>query len=127
MFFFFFSSRRRHTRYWRDWSSDVCSSDLLESIGTLAGGIAHDLNNTLTPILMSIDMLREFVTDQSALGLLATLQSSAQRGANLVQQVLSFARGVDGQRITVNPLHLMRELHKVMHETFPKSIDVQLA
>src|SRR5215217_9159445 len=27
-FFFFFSSRRRHTRYWRDWSSDVCSSDL---------------------------------------------------------------------------------------------------
>src|SRR5215217_2672682 len=28
MFFFFFSSRRRHTRYWRDWSSDVCSSDL---------------------------------------------------------------------------------------------------
>ena len=98
----------------------------LESIGTLAGGIAHDLNNTLTPILMSIDMLREFVTDESALGLLATLQSSAQRGANLVQQVLSFARGVDGQRITVNPLHLMREWHKVMRETFPKSIDVQL-
>src|SRR3712207_8318699 len=28
VFFFFFSSRRRHTRYWRDWSSDVCSSDL---------------------------------------------------------------------------------------------------
>ena len=28
IFFFFFSSRRRHTRYWRDWSSDVCSSDL---------------------------------------------------------------------------------------------------
>src|SRR5581483_12081181 len=28
LFFFFFSSRRRHTRYWRDWSSDVCSSDL---------------------------------------------------------------------------------------------------
>jgi PAS domain S-box-containing protein len=98
----------------------------LESIGTLAGGIAHDLNNTLTPILMAVDMLREFVTDENALGLLATLQGSAQRGADLVQQVLSFARGVDGQRITVNPLHLMRELHKVMHETFPKSIDVQL-
>src|SRR3712207_8082739 len=28
LIFFFFSSRRRHTRYWRDWSSDVCSSDL---------------------------------------------------------------------------------------------------
>src|SRR3712207_9574629 len=33
MLFFFFSSRRRHTRYWRDWSSDVCSSDL----GAVAG------------------------------------------------------------------------------------------
>src|SRR5882757_7228831 len=31
IFFFFFSSRRRHTRYWRDWSSDVCSSDLLST------------------------------------------------------------------------------------------------
>src|SRR5258707_8667924 len=31
--FFFFSSRRRHTRYWRDWSSDVCSSDLVAEVG----------------------------------------------------------------------------------------------
>src|SRR5947209_16079799 len=31
-FFFFFSSRRRHTRYWRDWSSDVCSSDLINPL-----------------------------------------------------------------------------------------------
>src|SRR5947209_16683447 len=31
-FFFFFSSRRRHTRYWRDWSSDVCSSDLFADL-----------------------------------------------------------------------------------------------
>jgi PAS domain S-box-containing protein len=98
----------------------------LESIGTLAGGIAHDLNNMLTPILMSVDMLREFVTDESGLALLATMQSSAQRGADLVQQVLSFARGVEGQRITVNPLHLMRDLLKVMHDSFPKSIEVRL-
>src|SRR3712207_300915 len=32
VFFFFFSSRRRHTRYWRDWSSDVCSSDLVQNV-----------------------------------------------------------------------------------------------
>ena len=80
----------------------------------------------LTPILMSVEMLREFVPDEAGRSLLATMQSSAQRGADLVQQVLSFARGVDGQRVTVNPLHLMRELLKVMRETFPKSIDVQL-
>jgi PAS domain S-box-containing protein len=98
----------------------------LESIGTLAGGIAHDLNNMLTPILMSVDLLKGFVTDEGGLALLAAMQSSAQRGADLVQQVLSFARGVDGQRITVNPLHLMRELLKVMHDSLPKSIEVRL-
>src|SRR3712207_4551206 len=38
--FFFFSSRRRHTRYWRDWSSDVCSSDLNEYVKIFASGIA---------------------------------------------------------------------------------------
>jgi CheY-like chemotaxis protein len=66
------------------------------------------------------------VSDEAGLSLLATMQNSARRGADLVQQVLSFARGVDGQRITVNPLHLMRDLLKVMRDTFPKSIDVQL-
>src|SRR3712207_8537881 len=40
--FFFFSSRRRHTRYWRDWSSDVCSSDLEENIpGQWLGSTCH--------------------------------------------------------------------------------------
>src|SRR3712207_8964776 len=37
MFFFFFSSRRRHTRYWRDWSSDVCSSDLAARVEVVRG------------------------------------------------------------------------------------------
>jgi len=96
----------------------------LESIGTLAGGIAHDLNNMLTPILMSVDMLQQTVTDEQAQGLLATMRHSAQRGADLVKQVLSFARGVEGQRITVDPLHLMRELLSVIRGILPKSIDV---
>src|SRR6476620_11411680 len=49
MFFFFFSSRRRHTRYWRDWSSDVCSSDLIADGAAEAGakfdGRAIDLTD----------------------------------------------------------------------------------
>ena len=96
----------------------------LESIGTLAGGIAHDLNNMLTPILMSVDMLQQTVTDEHAQGLLATMRHSAQRGADLVKQVLSFARGVEGQRITVDPLHLMRELLSVIRGILPKSIEL---
>src|SRR3712207_8954749 len=39
LFFFFFSSRRRHTRYWRDWSSDVCSSDLVYLTAVLSVSI----------------------------------------------------------------------------------------
>jgi PAS domain S-box-containing protein len=97
----------------------------MESIGTLAGGLAHDLNNVLAPIVMSIDMLKALVPTADGLALLSTLQGSAQRGATLVKQVLSFARGVDGQRIAVNPLLVMRDLLEVIRDTFPKSVDVR--
>lgn len=97
----------------------------MESIGTLAGGIAHDLNNVLAPILMSVEILKMSFVDEESQNLLHTVQNSAQRGADLVKQVLSFARGVEGQRVIVNPLHLMRELLKVMRDTFPKTISVR--
>ena len=96
----------------------------MESIGTLAGGIAHDLNNVLSPILMSVGMLKDLVRNEQDAEVLETIQGSALRGAALVKQVLSFARGLDGEKVNVNPLHLMRELVKVMKETFPKSIEV---
>lgn len=96
----------------------------MESIGTLAGGIAHDLNNVLAPILMSIDILREAVQRETDQELLTTLGRSAQRGAELVKQVLSFARGVEGERILVNLVPLVREIVAVMKDTFPKSIQV---
>ena len=96
----------------------------LESIGTLASGIAHDLNNMLTPILMAVSVLDEIVTDETGRGVLATVHSSAQRGADLVKQVLSFSRGVEGQRIPVDSVRLMRDLIGVMRGTLPKSIDI---
>lgn len=97
----------------------------LESIGTLAGGMAHDLNNLLTPILMSVEMLQETVTDESSCALLATMRTSAHRSADLVKQVLSFAKGVEGQRLPVNLRHLMRDLLGVIGGTLPKSIDAR--
>ncbi|HTI70354.1 MAG TPA: response regulator [Candidatus Limnocylindria bacterium] len=96
----------------------------MESIGTLAGGIAHDLNNVLAPILMSIEVLKDSVKDECGLSLLASMQASALRGAELVKQVLSFARGVEGQRIAINPVHIARDLMQVLRETLPKSIEV---
>jgi PAS domain S-box-containing protein len=97
----------------------------MESIGTLAGGIAHDLNNVLAPIIMAIDLLKMKFTDESSQELLATLSSSAQRGAEMVGQVLSFARGVEGRRMEVQVKHLLKDIEKIANDTFPKNIQVR--
>ncbi|HYW33057.1 MAG TPA: PAS domain S-box protein, partial [Gemmatimonas sp.] len=99
----------------------------MESIGTLAGGIAHDLNNLLAPMMMSVDLLRANCTDAESVELLNTVQVSASRGAELVQQVLSFARGVEGQRVPVSPVLLVRELQRIIRDSFPKSVRVQVS
>jgi nitrogen-specific signal transduction histidine kinase/ActR/RegA family two-component response regulator len=94
----------------------------MESIGTLAGGIAHDLNNILAPIMMSIDMLKLTATDPQARKILETIEVSAKRGADIVRQVLSFARGVEGERIEIELRHLLMEIKTVIQDTFPKNI-----
>lgn len=108
----------------KDLENQFLRAQRMESIGTLAGGIAHDLNNMLAPILMAIELLTEFVKDPRGLSLLNSMEDSAVRGADLIKQVLSFARGVEGERIVVNPVHIMRELVTVLRETFPKSITI---
>jgi PAS domain S-box-containing protein len=99
----------------------------MESIGTLAGGIAHDLNNVFTPIMMSVELLRETATDEESRDMLAMLQRSARHGADLVQQVLLFARGAHGTRIPVSPNYVLGDLVTVLLDTFPKSINVEFA
>jgi PAS domain S-box-containing protein len=99
----------------------------MESVGTLASGVAHDLNNVLAPILMSLELLKEGTRSEDDLELLATLHTSARRGADLVKQLLAFARGVAGERVQVDPRAVMNDLLAVMRETFPKSIDVRFS
>jgi PAS domain S-box-containing protein len=94
----------------------------MESIGTLAGGVAHDLNNILAPIMMSIDILKDMSTEPHAVEILETIEVSAKRGADIVRQVLSFARGLEGQRIEVQPKHLIKDLENIIKDTFPKDI-----
>ena len=96
----------------------------MESIGTLAGGIAHDLNNVLSPILMAIDMLQLKTTDETSKRWFEVLRANAERGANMVRQVLSFARGVEGERVALQPKHLIKEIVKILRETLPKSIEI---
>jgi len=94
----------------------------MESLGTLAGGIAHDLNNVLAPMLMSAQLLREKITDPEILLLLDALEANARRGASLVKQVLAFGRGVKGERVPVQPRVLVREVEQMVREAFPKSV-----
>lgn len=96
----------------------------LESIGTLASGIAHDLNNVLAPILMTAQLLEAQIQDQRSLRLLPILITNAKRGANLVKQVLSFTRGLEGERTLLQLKHLILEIKQIIKETFPKSIEV---
>lgn len=97
----------------------------LETIGTLAGGIAHDLNNVLAPILMSIELLENKLTDEKSKRLVSTIEASARRGSDIVKQVLTFARGVEGERVTLQAKHLVRDMERIALETFPKSIEIR--
>jgi PAS domain S-box-containing protein len=97
----------------------------LENIGTLAGGIAHDLNNVLTPIIMAIQALQKKHTDERTQHMLSTIGLSARRGADIVKQVLTFARGSEGERMLLQPKHILREVEQITRETFPKSLDLR--
>jgi two-component system, cell cycle sensor histidine kinase and response regulator CckA len=100
----------------------------LESLGTLASGIAHDLNNILTPILGTAQLLPLMLPplDEQNQNLLKLLSDSASRGSNLVKQILFFAKGTEGNRITLQVSHLLREIRQLVCQTFPKSIDIQI-
>ena len=97
----------------------------MESIGTLAGGIAHDLNNILSPILMAADMLQLNITDPESTRWLSLVRENAERGADLIKQVLTFARGLEGERVNLQLKHIIKDLINVLRETLPKAITLK--
>ncbi len=102
--------------------SQLLSAQRMESIGTLASGIAHDLNNVLTPIMLSLQMLKEKYKDEQSQKLLSILEKNSQRGADLVKQVMSFAHGIEVERKPLQASHIISEIEKIAEETFPKEI-----
>lgn len=97
----------------------------MESIGALASGIAHDLNNVLSPIMMGVELLRWKLSDEQGQWVLAIIESNAKRGKELVQQVLMFGRGVEGDHVVLQPGHLIRELEGILRETIPRRIEIR--
>ncbi len=97
----------------------------MESLGALAGGIAHDLNNVLGPIMLSLAILKDKADDEDTTKLLDILADSAQRGAGMIRQILSFARGVSGSRLLVQVRHLIEEMAAIANDTFLKHVDIK--
>ncbi|HEY1794156.1 MAG TPA: ATP-binding protein [Opitutaceae bacterium] len=96
----------------------------LESIGMLASGIVHDLNNVLSPIVLAAPLLREHATNPDDLKMITTLEQSAERGVELVRQILSFVHGAGSVQQIVQIHHIMQEAATAAVESFPKNIAV---
>ena len=97
----------------------------MESIGLLAAGVVHDLNNMLTPISLGLSLLRDKSSDPVTVSTLHMMETANQRGAAVLRQVLTFARGVEGERTILRPRQLFIEIARLVEETFPKNISVE--
>ena len=97
----------------------------MESIGTLASGLAHDLNNILAPIMMSVPVLRMEMSAEARERIIATIEMSAERGAQIIRLVLAFGRGLEGERRPRKVGALIEEIMKIMGETFPKNLKIE--
>jgi PAS domain S-box-containing protein len=111
----------------RQLESQFLRAQRMESIGTLAGGIAHDLNNILAPIMMALSILKMKLNAPRDKEMLKTLEANTNRGADMVQQILSFARGVEGKSIHLRPKNIVKEIERIVKETFPKNIEFRVA
>jgi PAS domain S-box-containing protein len=107
--------------------SQFLRSQRMESIGRLVGGIAHDLGNLLVPITLGVKVLKRRVggTDDKVDRTLSMIQKSAERGSDMVEQVLAFARGVEGERVALQPTLIVDEVKEMTAETFPEDIEVR--
>ena len=101
-------------------------SQRLESLGALISGIAHDLNNALSPVMMGIDILRSNPKPEEARPIFDMVEASTRLGAEMVKQVLAFARGADTRKSVVHLDRLIKEMGKIITDVFPKNIKCQV-
>ena len=110
----------------KDLEMQVIRSQRLQSIGTLASGIAHDLNNILTPFTMAVNVLApKLKSDPAALKILRLLESNSSRGSDLIKQILTFARGVKGTQSECQLKFIINEIEELILEVFPKTIRIE--
>ncbi|NBC18761.1 MAG: PAS domain S-box protein [Bacteroidetes bacterium] len=111
----------------RQLESQFLQAQRMESIGRLVSGIAHDLGNLLVPVLLGVKIMRQRYGDnEKAARTLQMMEQSAQRGSDMVKQVLAFARGVEGERVPLRPQQVIGEVERITDETFPSTIEVDV-
>jgi PAS domain S-box-containing protein len=109
--------KRMETRFLR--------AQRVESIGIFASGIAHDLSNTLAPILVGVEVLKRKLSDTQSQRLLKAIESSAKHGSEIVYQVLSFVKGVEGKHAKLNPLKIVKDITDFLDQIIPNSVTVR--
>jgi signal transduction histidine kinase len=119
------AERRNIERQLREREAEILRAQKMGTIGALAGGLAHDLNNSLVPIIVGLDLLRSEPISPAMRQLLETMRNSARRASEMVQQVLAFARGVGGETVLLDIRQLFDEMLRLAKGTFPQSIVVR--
>lgn len=109
----------------RTYEARLMRAHRLESVGALAGGIAHDLNNVLTPILIAVRMLRKELPPERKRELLDTASGSVEHGVAMIRQLLAFAGGSEGTHVAVDIRLVLNELQTMLQHMLPKSINIQ--
>jgi|GEM_PF-3121309 len=101
-------------------------SQRMEAVGSLAGGIAHDLNNLLSPMLMSVGLLKSKENDPQRNEILEMMETSIHRATDMILQVLAFERGMDGKKVDVDPVDILHDLEHILAETLPRNITLEI-
>lgn len=116
---------KTHLTRKKELEKQLLRAQRMESLGRLAGGIAHDLNNILGPVLLGSEVLGKTAQDERAKKMLSVIRQSAERGRGLVRQILAFARGADDDLTEVRLKYVVKEVTELLFHTFPPSITVR--
>ena len=105
--------------------SQFIRAQKMESIALLTGGMAHDLQNVLAPVAMSIPLLRSKVSDESGRAILKAVEESAHSGLELVKNILTYGRGIAGERVTLNLGHILDQVLSIVKQGLPESVRIE--
>ena len=97
----------------------------VRSSSILAGGVAHELNNALAPIMLSAAMLKRSLDDEKSRNMVSMIEKCANKGAALVGDLLSFERGKGGGNDAIRRAQVERSLKRVADRVIPSAVSLQ--